>query len=64
MPKCYPRKDLQDSELGIPLNNGDKYLPPSEKGPFEYKWEEESFFVELNGVFNQAESIDFEFPSK
>ena len=54
------RKDLQDDEMGVPV--GDTYY--GKKDPLEYKWDGDTFMVKLDGKWQEAESVDWEFESK
>jgi hypothetical protein len=60
MNKCKMRSDIYESGYGISINDGQQVYYGDEE--LEYKWDEdENFFVLLDGEFQPAESIDFEF---
>lgn len=54
---CTIRKDILEQGLAVPV--GDEYY--GEKEPLEYKWFKDVFKVRLNGKWQMAMSIDFEF---
>lgn len=51
------RKDILEREENVPVGN-DYY---GENKPLEYRWKGEEFQVKINGKFQEAESIDFDF---
>ena len=55
--KCKIRKDLRDREIHVPVGNLHIYT----EEVLEYKWEGENFKVLWEGVWENANSIDFEF---
>lgn len=57
MRKCRIRKDLLEQNLKIPV--GDKYI--AEDREYSYRWLKDQFQIYLNGKFQDASSIDFEF---
>ena len=55
---CKIRKDLLEKELSIPV--GESFVGTKER--FEYRWvDDEQFQIFYEGIWQDAESIDFEF---
>jgi hypothetical protein len=62
MKTCKIRKDIL--HYGIPYGKEGKFIPEELKNSnFEYRWDElDTFFeIKINGVWEEADSIDFEF---
>jgi hypothetical protein len=60
---CRIRKDLLDGDMGVPVGND--YI--REDIEYEYQWigkDEEEFQIKLNGKWQDAQSIDFDFDNK
>ena len=57
---CKIRRDLVKDKISVPI--GSFYVSSDKE--FEYKWEgedEDEFYILLDGIWQEAESIDFDF---
>lgn len=58
---CRIRKDLQEKRYQIPYTGTKHSGYISGDAEITYKWEEDDFYIWINGEWAKAESIDFEF---
>jgi hypothetical protein len=54
------RKDLQTKNIAVPV--GDKYYSGNKPLPYRWKNNDDVFQVKMGGKWEEAQSIDFDFP--